>query len=128
MKSPFVRFHLPLLAYAVAILALSSVPNLRTPVAETWPVDKLAHFVEYAVLAWLVYRSSARWHSELKGGAVLWIVLLGPTCWALLDEWIQGHVPGRFSDWRDLVADALGVLLVVAIIQVRNRYRPAGDQ
>ena len=62
-----IKYHLPVVLYGAAILAVSSIPNLQAPVAGKWPIDKLAHLVEYAGFAILVYRSAVRWKGRLSG-------------------------------------------------------------
>ena len=118
-----IKYHLPVILYGATILAVSSIPNLKTPETGSWPVDKLAHLVEYAGLAILVYRSSVRWHCWSRPGSALWITLLVPAGWSLLDEWWQGYVPGRFSDPWDFLADVGGAALVVGIVWLRQRRR-----
>lgn len=113
---PVIQYHLPLVVYGLAILAVSSIPNLQTPQSDSWPVDKAAHMVEYAGLALLTYRSSLRWPGLPRPEAALWIAGLVPVGWGLLDEWLQSHIEGRFSDRLDFVADVAGATLAVAII------------
>ncbi len=49
------------------------------------------------------------------------MTLLVPAGWGLLDEWLQSNVPGRFSDWRDFLADLGGAALVVGIVWLTRR-------
>jgi VanZ family protein len=117
-----VKYHLPFALFGAAILVVSSIPNLKTPQAGTWPLDKVAHLLEYAIFAILTYRSSIRWRSWRRPGTALWIALLIPAGWALIDEWLQSYTPGRFSEWQDFVADVGGVVLVVGTVWLRQ-YR-----
>ena len=119
-----IKYHIPLLLYGAAILAVSSIPNLRTPETGTWPVDKVAHLVEYAGLAILVYRSSVHWRAWPRLSEQLWITLSVCAGWGLLDEWWQSHIQGRFSDLGDCLADVGGAALVVGIIWLRRRRQP----
>ena len=120
-----IKYHLPIVLYGAAILIVSSIPNLKTPEAGAWPVDKLAHVVEYAAFAILVYRSSVRWRCWPSSKAALWLTLLMSVGWGLLDEWLQSHIPGRFSDPWDFLADVGGAALVVGIVTVRRHRRKA---
>lgn len=119
------KYHLPLVIYAAAILVVSSIPGLKLPRVEGWSIDKVAHLVEYAGLAILTYRSCLRWRRWRVPEVPLWITLLVATGWGCLDEWLQSHVPGRFSTWRDIVADAAGATLVVVIVWLTRRQRSA---
>ena len=119
------KYHMPPILYAAAILAVSSIPNLKTPEAGTWPLDKLAHLIEYAGLAILVYRSSVRWRWWSRPELARWPTFMIPVGWSLLDEWWQGYIPGRFSDPLDILADTAGAALVVGILCFRRRGRSA---
>ena len=99
----FVSFALPPIALAGAIFVLSSQESLGGP--GFFGSDKVAHFCAYALLAFLTAR--ALWHygqfrSARWGGALVAIA------YGVSDEFHQSFVPGRTSDWRDLVADAIG--------------------
>ena len=116
-----IKYHLPPILYGVVILAVSSIPNLKAPEVGTWPIDKVAHLVEYAGFAILVHRSSVRWRDWLKPESTLWLTLLITATWGILDELWQAQVPGRFSDPWDLLVDVAGAALVVGIVWFRRR-------
>jgi VanZ family protein len=42
---------------------------------------------------------------------------------AMLDEWHQAHVPGRFASVLDWVADAVGTALAVPLVAVVTQLR-----
>jgi VanZ family protein len=72
--------------------------------------DKGVHFVEYAVLGFLVAHASLRtWpaHSMLRTGALAIYITVA---WGVLDELHQACVPGRSADVLDLVADTAGAV------------------
>jgi len=87
------------LVWAVLIFAASSLPGSAVGLPSPW--DKLAHAFTYAVLAWLLRR----------GGLSLRAAIALAILYGLGDEWHQSFVPGRYSDLRDLLADAAGALL-----------------
>lgn len=69
-----------------------------------------AHFSEYAVLG--------VWLTLLLNGLGLrwpWLAWLGGALFAVTDEWHQSFTPGRTSDPKDVLVDALGVLLGVIL-------------
>jgi VanZ family protein len=117
----FLIYHLPVLAFGALILAVSSIPNLHTPELRFLAADKLAHFLEYALFALLVYRSmrhlAANRHSSVS--LVLPIVFLA--IFAAGDEYVQKFAPGRYSDPMDFLADMIGGTLVVLVLWVRRR-------
>jgi hypothetical protein len=104
LRWPFV------LGWMALIFAGSSVPN--EVVAAASPriaLDKVAHFGEYSVLAFLlagVARRSARGRVAMPLLAVGCIVLAA--AYGASDEFHQRFVPGRDAGLDDLAADAIG--------------------
>lgn len=66
-------------------------------------LKKVAHLLEYAVLAILLHRGVGS-----EGG--WWALLIGGL-YALSDEFHQSFVPGRNAELLDLALDILGVVL-----------------
>jgi hypothetical protein len=109
----FARLWLPVLAWAAAIFALSSIPDLGTGLGG-WDLAlrKLAHAAEYAVLGALLVRATGR------GG----LALVVGTLYAVSDELHQTLVAGRTGSPVDVAIDALGVACGVFLWQaVRSR-------
>ena len=101
----------PAVLYMLLIWALSSMSHVIVNFERVPFQDKGAHFVEYGILAALVAHA-------LRGTApqrqMLWVVtvsIAAATIWGVIDEIHQAYVPGRVSDARDLLADALGASL-----------------
>jgi VanZ family protein len=104
-----VREWLPVVVWAGVIFALSSIPALGTGLGG-WDVllRKLAHITEYAVLAFLLRRAlSAPW---AFAAAVLY---------AISDEIHQSFVRGREGRLRDVLIDAVGIVL--GLLAARRR-------
>ena len=93
----------PAAVWALTILWLGSQPSLRSPVDFPY-VDKAAHFSMFALLGaligWGLHRASVR-------ASIAWPLVAGSLV-GVLDELHQRTVPGRSSDLKDLLADALG--------------------
>jgi VanZ family protein len=93
-------------------------------VPERWQVDPVSwavHFGEYAVLAlllWQALRATARLSRRAASLAFLLTAL-----YAISDEWHQFYVPGRYSDVRDVLVDALGALTALLLAQWLQRRR-----
>jgi VanZ family protein len=123
----FLTYHLPVLAYGTLILAISSIPNLHTPGLKFLAADKIAHFLEYALFALLVYRSvrhlAARHHSTVS----LLVAILFLAAFAAGDEYVQKFTPGRHSDTRDFLLDLLGGTLVVLILWARHHRQAVAN-
>jgi VanZ family protein len=93
-------------------------------------VRKSAHVVEYAVLAWLLWRAlrkppapGARAWQWSRAGLVLALVAL----WAATDELHQALVPSRQGSAWDVLLDtlggALGLVCVWAVCRLRERWQ-----
>ena len=100
---------------------LSSIRNLPAPEVEIVAVDKIAHFLEYAVFAFLLYRSFSHFSSAVTAGPATLLALLVAVAFAFLDEYYQQFIPGRSADPYDLVADLLGTIVVLAYLFLRQR-------
>lgn len=83
-------------------------------------VRKFAHMVEYAVLAYLWFRSlwtvRDRFNTYLGWSIVLAVV------YAASDEWHQSFVPERLGIWTDVVWDAMGAVAMGFALRAL-RYR-----
>jgi VanZ family protein len=100
---------LPIVVWAAVIFALSSIPSLGTGLG-TWDLllRKLAHITEYAVLAFLLRRAVAT--PVAFAAAVLY---------AVSDEFHQTFVRGREGRPRDVLIDAVGIVL--GLLAARRR-------
>jgi VanZ family protein len=117
----------PFLVYAGLISYLSSEPSLKPPF-NIW--DKLAHAVEFGILAALLWRAIGG--SFLASATPRRAALYLAACalYAGLDEYHQSFVPGRDSSLLDVLADVTGASIIVAGLSAiswwRTRPRPPG--
>jgi len=81
--------------------------------------DKVAHFIEYSVFAFLTYRSMSQ--LTARGGVrfPLLISLLVLAIFAVLDETLQSFIPGRKPDLFDYLSDLSGGVLVLGWLWYR---------
>ena len=107
----FIRYWLPVIIYATAIFVVSSIQEPLKGV-ELFPYsDKLLHFIEYAIFAFLMIRALGSLRSDhkilyLRRAAVAIVVFYGFT-----DEIHQCFVPQRDMSIFDLLSDTLGALV-----------------
>jgi VanZ family protein len=101
---------LPVLLWAGVIFALSSVPSLESGLSWDYPLRKVAHAAEFAVLGALLARAV----SEL---GALWLGI----AYAVADELHQTFVPGRAGALLDVGIDAVGVLLGILALRRLGR-------
>ena len=109
------------IAYAVAVVALSSYPGLKLPEVGSGILDKVVHFVQYAVLGFLVSRG---WGPSRTGGSIgfaSWIPALILLAFSGADEYHQHWIPGRVPEWQDWTADILGIAIGYVLGAWSNR-------
>lgn len=102
----------------VLVAVLSSIPgtddsgfNFLGLIPPT--LQNLLHVPLFALLAWSWHRSLRRigWRLPIAVTIAAAISLV----WAVLDEWHQLYVPGRYATLTDLLLDFVGVGLGLAI-------------
>ena len=104
--SAALRLWAPVVLWAAVIFAFSSVPDLGTGLG-TWDLllRKLAHAGEYAALGVLLLRALR----DERAALALGIAYAGS------DELHQHFVPGRVGSPFDVLIDAVGVAIGVAL-------------
>ncbi len=99
----------PFFAWTILIFVVSSIPRLSGDEfgMPAWS-DKVAHFLEYLILAFLFYRGirGERW----RMGVPAWLIVLATgLAIASVDEYHQAFIPGRDSNLLDWGTDMAGV-------------------
>jgi VanZ family protein len=110
------RIALPV--YWLALFTATHYPRVPDP-AQIPNGDKVLHFGAFAVLASL-------WWAFVRpvGGRGVWLAAAVLIPYAALDEWLQ-QFTGRFTDPMDFVANAAGVAVALAVLEVRRRVSGA---
>lgn len=113
----------PAVLYMALIWVLSSL-TLRTHFPFEVPLrDKGIHFVEYAVLGFLVFHATlATWPRRPIVRTFLVAVLI-TIAWGVLDEMHQAFVPTRAAETLDLLADSVGAVTGVSLRFLLRRAR-----
>lgn len=122
----FVSHYLPPIAYATAILIVSSIPRLDTPDLGVTFLDKIFHGIEYMILAALVLRAAKARSSEAKTPKLIILSLTICLVFSAFDEYHQSFIPGRFADVFDFVADAAGIGLGGLVYSAFRRFKKLG--
>ena len=105
---------IPMLVCMATIFILSHQPGST----HEWlfhGADKIAHLVVYAVLSGTVIYAFSAETRRRNRGVVLIAALLVPILFGLSDEYHQSWIPGRTSEFLDLVADAAGGLVAAFV-------------
>jgi len=105
---------LPVVLWAGAIFAFSSIPSLGTGLG-VWDLvlRKLAHAAEFGLLAVLVYRASGS----------LPAAFVGTSAYAATDEVHQLFVRGRSGSPLDWLVDTAGIAIALGLVLLRERRR-----
>ena len=81
------------------------------PEFEWLTIDKLYHFIEYAILGGLLTRAFVKASpSVIPSRFALHAAVVLSILYGASDEWHQTFVPGRFATLADWVADVLGAI------------------
>jgi len=118
---------IPAIAWTVLIFGLSSVSVFASTIIKVKMVDKLAHAAEYGGLGLFLTVGFVGTLSGTKRRWVTFLAILAGVAIGALDEIYQFTVPGRCSDFRDWIADSVGVVIGNRIAVGFYRWR-AGER
>ncbi len=112
------------IADAVGVIDVAECERDSVIESIQYPVRKLAHMSEYALLTILTYVALAvdgvgrtkRW----------WIALVGAVLFACTDEFHQLFVPGRAGLLTDVLFDSvgcvIGVLICITTVSIKSKF------
>jgi VanZ family protein len=105
------------------LFLLTSWPNPPSIRADGFPLDKLTHFLLYAVQALLLYRAIA-WNGRASRALSRVLAIVGTMAlWGMLDETHQEWIPGRQMDSGDLLADVSGAAVGALVAGLSSRSK-----
>jgi len=84
------------------------------------PAASLVHTCEFAVLAVLL---AVAWRRRVPGSSGLWPATALSAAYGLFTEVVQGPIPYRDFDVRDLAFDAAGIVAGLLLLVVARRAR-----
>lgn len=118
------KYWLPTIFWMAIIFTLSSFPTVKTTTVgwQDFMLKKMAHFVEYFILATLLQFSLTK-TSSLSHGKMLLTSFILAVIYATSDEYHQSLVPGREPRVRDIVIDSLGALTSVFLALTRQKFQ-----
>ena len=105
-----------------------SISGQDIPKFDVQSIDKLFHFVEYMVLAYLLAR--ALFHSSVKPNyKYIFIASVAITLlYGASDEFHQSFVPQRTCDIFDLITDLIGGFAGAGLSLYKERIKSAVDK
>ena len=107
----FIFYKLPPVLYAMLIIFVSTIPNVKPPSLGVSFTDKIYHCSEYLVLALLIFRAFPGVHQSKKRTVLYVLLFCFGLAYAALDETVQYFVPTRDSSIFDWMADATGYII-----------------
>jgi len=94
----------------------------RAPGLDFENADKWQHIAAFAALSACAALAHAPGRAgSLRAGA--WMLAFG-----LLIEAVQRFIPNRSAEWPDVAADALGIVLGLALVALARRRWPAAGR
>ncbi|KXK11579.1 MAG: VanZ like family protein [Microgenomates bacterium OLB23] len=122
-----VLYWLPALSCMLLIFHLSSQPRFTAtgePI-EDFLIFKMLHMIEYGVLATLIFYALYNTVAQKLTRTIRWSAVLA-VLYAVSDELHQVYVPTRSGTIRDVLIDAVGIILALIIIRryFAGRKRP----
>jgi VanZ family protein len=119
----FFLYQFPAIFYALLIFTISSIPYFHPPNLHIPLQDKIFHFLEYSVFAFLLSRAFSNASNIFFKKNSWWLTLAMGILYAIGDESYQKTVLGRSSEFYDFVADSLGVMLSLLAIKSFQKFR-----
>lgn len=118
-------YWIPVLIWAVTIFLLSSqssLPQIPERFLDTL-LKKGSHFLEFAVLAWLLLRAFGTNPNQVPR---IYLYSLGLAfLYAVSDEYHQSFIAQRTPSPGDVTIDTIGAAAASIVAWIRGRSRPA---
>ena len=118
------KFKVLAILWMVLIFITSSIPSEEFPDVEFWGCAKLVHLVYFGVLYYLlekVLRQQTRFPSLARRPVL--VAFIFTILYGVSDEVHQLFTPGRHGQATDVLIDALGALISVAVARVSAAMR-----
>lgn len=120
MKS-FLRYWGPAILWMGIIFTFSAIPNLKTNLEQDFLLRKIAHAIEFGILALLLYRAIKE--GGVKTNRTIIYSSIIALFYAFSDEFHQLFVRGRHCSFKDVAIDSIGILIFVIACYYKNRKK-----
>ena len=113
--------HIYLISFVLftsLVITMSSIPDLHTPhIPDKLAPDKIAHFIQYFIFAFLYYKFRAS-RGFAKKEVLIELTFLGIMI-SIANELYQTMIPGRTFSWWDAMANLSGFAGFIIIFQIK---------
>ena len=122
-KQQKIEAWIVLIVWLGAIFYLSSIPSLTIGASPLWEfiLRKLAHFFEYFVLNFLIYRVLLLTEKRDIPWNIFWAFMFS-ILYAFSDEYHQTFVQGRSGRLLDVGIDSFGSLISAWLLYLNYRH------
>lgn len=111
MKKFIGKYKFTLISVILVLIGIlmpgDDVPSVGIP-----HLDKVVHCGMFGFVTLCFYWD---YYKALKKAPHLWITLVSVVVFGGMTEIMQAYVPGRSCDYRDLIADTIGVILATVV-------------
>ena len=116
MLKKVINYWFPVVFWCLLIFIFSSfsTPSTSEIFWQDFIIKKLAHIIEYGILALLLYRALRGYEVDKTKAVILSILFSG--LYGLTDEFHQSFTPGREPRIRDVAFDTIGASLSMLLI------------
>ena len=104
-------------------IVTSVFPTVTDIDLTTTIIRKTAHFIEYALLGFLLARAYFKNFKKTQDFRMVLFSVLTATAYSITDEIHQAFVPGRSCEFRDICIDSIGATLGACICFLINKKR-----
>ena len=113
------RFVVPFLHWLYPQMSFATILAIHVG------LRKLGHIIEYAILAALLWRAVRGTLTSTRTIAIAGLVFFASVLFAASDEFHQSFVPTRTPSMNDVMIDACGVVIALALCLVLRSKRSA---
>jgi VanZ family protein len=110
---------IPLIAWLLPCASQNALATLHIL------LRKAGHFLEYAFLAFLLFRAFRQGSKRFRHSWFLYagLISLG---YSAVDEYLQTFIPARTGSFYDWIIDASGIACSLGILMIRGKHNRSG--
>jgi VanZ family protein len=102
------KWRVPFIAWTLTLLFLTWYPKVEIPDIGINAEDKIAHIGVFCLWGLLLLRMLTKYEINTPTSAVRMVIIFG-TLFGVIDESVQGFIPGRYFTMYDMLANVVGV-------------------